>query len=154
MSSEFQKNQPPVLWLLNSLNFSCCDFHWPKITAFHEHMQESHMYIVLVVLDVVRISEESATSIVIIETTMMTHWIGDFWVAFRLCFKASPSANPFIWKLVLFTCKWILLIFLRFELAPNFIFQCYRPQTWQFYLFFPVLSISSIHKVPSIKFKY
>ena len=30
---------------------------------------------------------------------------GDFRVAFRLCFKASPSAKPFIWKLVLFTCK-------------------------------------------------
>ena len=32
--------------------------------------------------------------------------IGDFRVAFRLCFKASPSTKPFIWKLVLFTCKW------------------------------------------------
>ena len=32
--------------------------------------------------------------------------IDDFRVAFRLCFiKASPSAKPFIWKLVLFTCK-------------------------------------------------
>ena len=30
-----------------------------------------------------------------------------FRVAFRLCFKARPSAKPFIWKLVLFTCKWI-----------------------------------------------
>ena len=30
----------------------------------------------------------------------------------------------------------ILLIFLRFELPPNFTFQCYRPQTWQFYFFF------------------
>ena len=48
----------------------------------------------------------------------------------------------------------ILLIFLRFELLPDFIFQCYRPQTWQFYLiFFPALSISVIHKVPRIKFK-
>ena len=32
--------------------------------------------------------------------------IGDFRVVFRLCFKVSPSAKPFIWKLVLFTCKW------------------------------------------------
>ena len=32
--------------------------------------------------------------------------IDDFRVAFRLCFKASPDAKPFIWKLVLFTCKW------------------------------------------------
>ena len=47
----------------------------------------------------------------------------------------------------------ILLIFLRFELPPKFIFQCYRPQTWQLYLFFTALSISSIHKVPSIKLK-
>ena len=31
--------------------------------------------------------------------------IGDVRVAFRLCFKASPSAKPFIWKLVLLTCK-------------------------------------------------
>ena len=44
----------------------------------------------------------------------------------------------------------ILLIFLRFELPPNFIFQCYRPPTRQFYLCFPALSISVIHKVPSI----
>ena len=29
--------------------------------------------------------------------------IGDFWVAFSLCFKASPSAKPFMWKSVLFT---------------------------------------------------
>ena len=48
----------------------------------------------------------------------------------------------------------ILLVFLRFKLLPNFIFQCYRPQTWQFYLFFPAqLSISAIHTVVGIKFK-
>ena len=34
-----------------------------------------------------------------------TNTIGDFRVAFRLCFKASPSAKPFIWKLVLSTRK-------------------------------------------------
>ena len=27
--------------------------------------------------------------------------IGHFWVAFCLCFKTSPGAQPFIWKLVL-----------------------------------------------------
>ena len=43
----------------------------------------------------------------------------------------------------------ILLVYLRFKV----IFQCYRPQTWQFYLCFPALSISAIHKVPHIKFK-
>ena len=32
--------------------------------------------------------------------------IGDFRVAFRLSFKASLSAEHFIWKVVLFTCKW------------------------------------------------
>ena len=49
----------------------------------------------------------------------------------------------------------ILLLFLKFNLLPNFIFQCYRPQTWQFYLFifFPALSISGTDKVPGIKFK-
>ena len=47
----------------------------------------------------------------------------------------------------------ILLPFPIFKLPPNFIFQCYRPQTWQFYLFFPALSVSSIQKVPGIKFK-
>ena len=37
----------------------------------------------------------------------MWNWlIGDFRVAFRLCFKASLSTKSFIWKLVLFTCKW------------------------------------------------
>ena len=44
----------------------------------------------------------------------------------------------------------ILLVFLRFKLTPDFIFRWYRPQTWQFYLFFPALSISGIHKVPVI----
>ena len=34
--------------------------------------------------------------------------VTNFWVVFRLCFKASPSAKPFIWKLFLFTCKWTL----------------------------------------------
>ena len=29
----------------------------------------------------------------------------------------------------------ILLVFLRFKLQANFIFQCYRPETWQFYIF-------------------
>ena len=46
----------------------------------------------------------------------------------------------------------ILLVFLRFKLLP-IIFHCYRPQTWQFYLFFPALSVSSIHEVLGIKFK-
>ena len=41
----------------------------------------------------------------------------------------------------------ILLVFLRFKLLPNFIFQCYRPQTWQLYLFFTALSISAIRDV-------
>ena len=44
----------------------------------------------------------------------------------------------------------ILLVFLRFKLLPNFIFQCNRSQTWQFYLFFPGLSISAIHEVLGI----
>ena len=35
-----------------------------------------------------------------------SNWIGNFRVAFCLCFKVSPSVKPFIWKLVLFTCKW------------------------------------------------
>ena len=38
-------------------------------------------------------------------------------------------------------------------LPSNCILQYKRPQTWQFYLFFPALSISSIHKVPSITLK-
>ena len=29
----------------------------------------------------------------------MVYLLGDFRVAFRLCFKASPSAKPLIWKL-------------------------------------------------------
>ena len=41
--------------------------------------------------------------------------IGDFPVTFRLCFEASPSAKPFVGKLVLSTwikiCVWIKLIF-------------------------------------------
>ena len=52
----------------------------------------------------------------------------------------------FVW--LLFPVQ-ILLIFLRFELPPN----CYRPQTWHLYLFFPACSISSIRKIPRITFK-
>ena len=47
----------------------------------------------------------------------------------------------------------ILLPFPIFKLPPNFIFQWYRPQTWQFYLCFRALFISSTHKVPGLKFK-
>ena len=36
--------------------------------------------------------------------------IGHFRVTFRLCFKARPSAKPFIWKLVLFTSKWTKML--------------------------------------------
>ena len=45
----------------------------------------------------------------------------------------------------------ILLVFLRFKLLPNFIFQCYRLQTWQFYLLFSALSISAIPKVLNLR---
>ena len=44
-----------------------------------------------------------------------------------LSLKPCPPAN--------FSIQ-ILLIFLRFELPPDLIFQCYRPQTWQFYISF------------------
>ena len=44
-------------------------------------------------------------------------------------------------------------MFLRFNLPPNVIFQCFRPQTWQFYIFFPALSISGINNFLSIEFK-
>ena len=47
----------------------------------------------------------------------------------------------------------ILLPFPIFKLLPNFIFHCYRPQTWQLYLFFPALFISGTRKVPGLKFK-
>ena len=30
-------------------------------------------------------------------------------------------------------------------------FQCYRPQAWQLYLFFPALSISGIHQVLNLR---
>ena len=40
--------------------------------------------------------------------------IGNFWVAFPLCFKASPSAKPFMWKLVLFTCRfWFIYMWIK-----------------------------------------
>ena len=40
--------------------------------------------------------------------------IGNFRVAFRLCFKASPSVKPFIWKLVLFTRKfWFIYMWIK-----------------------------------------
>ena len=44
-------------------------------------------------------------------------------------------------------------ILLRFELLRNVIFECFIPQTWQFYLVFPAHFISAIHKVPDLKFK-
>ena len=40
--------------------------------------------------------------------------IGDFPVAFRFCFKASPRAKPFISKLVLFTRKfWFIYMWIK-----------------------------------------
>ena len=36
--------------------------------------------------------------------------IGNFRVSFRLRFKARPSAKPFVWKLVLFTRKFLVLL--------------------------------------------
>ena len=45
----------------------------------------------------------------------------------------------------------IFLPFAIFKLLPNFIFQCYRLQTGQFYLVFPALVISGIDKVPGLK---
>ena len=44
-------------------------------------------------------------------------------------------------------CMQIPLPFSIFKLLPNFIFRCYRPQTWQFYLSFPVLFIPGTQKV-------
>ena len=67
-------------------------------------------------------------------------------------------ARGFVWEKVLaiqqhFPIQ-VLSVFLRFKLLLNFLFQCYRPQTWEFYLFFPALSISAIHEVlAGIKFK-
>ena len=48
----------------------------------------------------------------------------------------------------------ILLPFPIFKLLPNFIFECYKPQTWQFYLFVHALFISSTHKVPGLKWAW
>ena len=41
----------------------------------------------------------------------------------------------------------ILLPFPRFKLLPNFIYERYRPQTWQISLYFPALFISGTYKV-------
>ena len=51
--------------------------------------------------------------------------IGDFRVAFCLCFKASPSVKPFIWKLVLLTCKWttISLLLLLYTAGTDEVFS-------------------------------
>ena len=46
------------------------------------------------------------------------------------------------------------LAFPIFKLPPDLIFQCYRPQTWQFYLLFPALSISGTHEVLHIGIKF
>ena len=70
--------------------------------------------------------------------------------------KTDQSSKPAkLWTLFIMKPKgWFAYCRLRFELPPNFIFQCYRPQTWQFYLFFfSALSISSIHKLLLSKFK-
>ena len=44
----------------------------------------------------------------------LLQWIGDIRVVFRLCFKASPRAKPFIWKLVLSTRKcWFIYMWTK-----------------------------------------
>ena len=57
--------------------------------------------------------------------------LDDFRVAFRLCFKASPSTKPFMWKSILFTCKrtklcvWIKLIF-EMQLGNHLFYTCLK----------------------------
>ena len=53
-------------------------------------------------------------------------------MAWRSCFPATFPIQ-------------ILLIFLRLKLRENVVFQCYKSQTWQLYLFFPALFISGIY---------
>ena len=100
-------------------------------------------------------NEKNRSKLVILQSFSVLCYIFRKWEHFQITKfnrvymaggQALPSSNFF---------HTILLIFLRLELSPPFIFQCYRPQTWQFYLHvsFPALSISSIHKVSSIKFK-
>ena len=39
---------------------------------------------------------------------------GNFQVAFPLCFKARPSAKPFMWKLIIFTLKlWFIYMWTK-----------------------------------------
>ena len=51
---------------------------------------------------------------------------------------------------------WMARTFFPYKSSYHFrylyCFQCYRPQTWQFYLVFPALFISGTHKVPGLKF--
>ena len=64
----------------------------------------------------------------------------------KCCWRASPPLQQLLLIQILFT-------FPIFKLPPHFIFQCYRPPTWQFYLFFPALFVSSIHEVLGTKFR-
>ena len=56
------------------------------------------------------------------------------------------------WMARVVTFSHIFLPFAIFKLLLNFIFQCYRLQTWQFYLVFPALFISGTHKMLGLKF--
>ena len=46
-------------------------------------------------------------------------WINHFWVAFRLCFKARPSAKPSKWQSLLFICNWNKTNFSYERLCPR-----------------------------------
>ena len=58
------------------------------------------------------------------------NWLfGDFQVAFGLCFKASPSAKPFIWKLVLLTRKfWFICMWIKLISTSDFARTCFETE--------------------------
>ena len=68
--------------------------------------------------------------------------------------QISEILRGFVWEKVAATFSHTNPLTIPiFKLLPNFIFQWYRPQTWQFYLVFPALFISGTHNVPGLKFK-
>ena len=91
-----------------------------------------------------------------LERTGGAYKLGEFWTIICPYIQETrhhSSTSLHLTQALIICVRKFGLIFLRFELPPNFIFQSYRAHTWQFYLFLLALSISGIYKELGIKFK-
>ena len=119
--------------VINIQNDSICDIQNQRdslLTAIIGLFQQwvtwySHPY-----HNIISRNENNRSKLVILQSFCVLCYIFRKWEHFQITKfnRVGKPCSPATFSIQ------ILLIFLRFELPPNFIFQCYIPQTWQFYL--------------------